>query len=344
MALYTENAQPEGESSSSALLEIIYGYKRTQALFVAAKLGIADILSNGSQTADELAKATNVNSRSLYHLMRLLVSMGIFSAEKNDEFKLNSMGKYLLTGTSDSLRGTILGNGDEGYQAWGNLLYGVKTGESSFDKTFKMSVYSYLKQNSETAVNFNEWMKETTREWILPLFEAYDFSEVITIVDVGGNIGTLTAFILNNNPKMQAILFDQEGVVVGANQFLEVAGVKDRCQIVGGNFFDSVPGGGDLYLLSRVLLNWDDSDAIKILKNCHQAMTAQDRLMVVDFMFPPGEISPLIGVNSLNLLAMCGTIMRTEDEFYNLLSSSGFKVTNKIETKGPISGIEAKRA
>ncbi|MEG4589524.1 methyltransferase [Microcoleus sp. MOSTC5] len=344
MALYTENAQPEGESSSSALLEIIYGYKRTQALFVAAKLGIADILSNGSQTADELAKATNVNSRSLYHLMRLLVSMGIFSAEKNDEFKLNSMGKYLLTGTSDSLRGTILGNGDEGYQAWGNLLYGVKTGESSFDKTFKMSAYSYFKQNSESAVNFNEWMKETTREWILPLFEAYDFSEVITIVDVGGNIGTLTAFILNKNPKMQAILFDQEGVVVGANQFLEVAGVKDRCQIVGGNFFDSVPGGGDLYLLSRVLLNWDDSDAIKILKNCHQAMTDQDTLMVVDFMFPPGEISPLIGVNSLNLLAMCGTIMRTEDEFYNLLSSSGFKVTNKIETKGPISGIEAKRA
>ena len=142
MALYTDNAQPEGESSSSALLEIIYRYKKTQALFVVAKLGIADILSNGPKTADELAKATSGNSLSIYHLMRLLVSMGIFSAEKNDKFKLNSMGKYLLTGTSDSLRGTILGNGNEGYQAWGNLLYGVKTGESSFDKSFKMSVYS----------------------------------------------------------------------------------------------------------------------------------------------------------------------------------------------------------
>lgn len=343
MALYTENVQAEGKSSSSALLEIIYGYKRTQALFVAAKLGIADILSNGSQTADELAKATSANSISIYHLMRLLVSMGIFAVE-NDKFKLNPMGKYLLSGTSDSLRGTILGNGNEGYQAWGNLLYGVKTGKCSFDKTFKMSAYSYLKQNSEAAINFNEWMKETTREWILPLFEAYDFSDVKTIVDVGGNIGTLTAFILNNNPKMEAILFDREDVVVGANHFLEVAGVKDRCQIVGGNFFESVPAGGDLYLISRVLLNWEDADAIKILNNCYQAMTAKDRLMVVDFMFPPGEISPLIGVNSLNLLAMCGTIMRTEDEFYNLLSSSGFKVTNKIETKGPISGIEAKRA
>jgi hypothetical protein len=344
MALYTDNAQPEGESSSSALLEIIYGYKRTQALFVAAKLGIADILSNGPKTADELAKATSANSLSIYHLMRLLVSMGIFSAQKNDKFKLNSMGKYLLTGTSDSLRGTILGNGNEGYQAWANLLYGVKTGESSFDYTFKMSAYSYLKENSEAAVNFNEWMKETTREWIIPLFEAYDFSEVKTIVDVGGNIGTLTAVILKANPKMQAILFDLEDVVVGANKVLEVAGVADRCQIVGGNFFDSVPPGGDLYLISRVLLNWEDAEAIKILKNCYQAMTPKDKLMVVDFMFPPGEISPIIGVNSLNLLVMCGTIMRTEDEFYNLLSSSGFKVTNIIETKSPVSAIEAKPA
>jgi predicted transcriptional regulator len=103
MGLYTDNAQPEGESSSSALLEIIYGYKKTLALFVAAKLGIADILSNGPKTADELAKATSVNSRSIYHLMCLLVSMGIFSAEKNDKFQLNPLGKYLLTGTSDSL-------------------------------------------------------------------------------------------------------------------------------------------------------------------------------------------------------------------------------------------------
>lgn len=344
MALYRDNAESEDESSSSALLEIIYGYKKTQALFVAAKLGIADILVNGSKTADELAKATSVNSRSIYHLMRLLVSMGIFSAEKNDEFQLNPMGKYLLTGTSDSLRGTILANGDEGYQAWGNLLYGVNTGENPFNYTFKMSFYSYFKQNSEAAVNFNEWMKETTREWILPLFEAYDFSEVKTLVDVGGNIGILTAFILNKNPKMQAILFDQEEVVVGANQILEGAGVADRCQIVGGNFFESIPPGGDLYLISRVLLNWDDADAIKILKNCYEAMTAKDRLMVVDFMFPQGKISPIIGVNSLNLFVMCGDFMRTEDEFSNLLSSSGFKVTNIGETKGPISAIEAKRA
>ncbi|MEG4054909.1 MULTISPECIES: methyltransferase [unclassified Microcoleus] len=342
MALYTEKAPPEGENSSSLLLEMMYGFKISQALFVAAKLEIADILSDGSKTADELAKATSVNSRGIYHLMRMLVSVGVFSLEGNEKFCLNSLGKHLLTGTSDSLRGTVLAMGDELYQGWGNLLYGIKTGETPFEHTFKTNLYSYLKQNSEAAVNFNEWMKETTREWLLPVLEAYDFSDVKTLVDVGGGIGTLTAVILNANPKLQAILFDREDVVVDADQVLEEAGVADRCQIVGGSFFEAVPPSGDLYLLSRVLLNWDDARAITILKNCYQAMTAKDRLVIVDFMLPEGKMSPFIGMGSLTLFILGGTFMRKKDEFYNLLSSAGFKVTNMIETKGPVSVIEAK--
>lgn len=344
MTLYTENAQPEDENSSSLLLEMMYGFKISQALFVAAKLEIADILSDGSKTADELAKAAGVNSQGIYHLMRMLVSVGVFSLEENNKFRLNSLGKHLLTGTSDSLRGTVMAMGDELYQGWGNLLYGIKTGETAFEHTFKMSFYSYLQQNSEAAVNFNEWMKETTREWLLPVIEAYDFSEVKKLVDVGGGIGTLTAIIMKANPKMQAILFDREDVVVDASPVLQVAGVADRCQIVGGSFFDAVPSGGDLYLLSRVLLNWDDSHAITILKNCYQAMTAKDRLMIVDFMLPEGKMSPFIGMGSLTLFVIGGTFMRTKDEFDNLVSSAGFKVTNLIETKGPVSVIEAKPA
>ena len=344
MTLYTDNTQSEGESSSSVLLEMMYGYQKSQALFVAAKLGIADILSNGSKTADELAKATGVNSRGIYHLMRMLISVGVFSREDNDKFQLNPIGKHLLTGTSDSLRATVMVMGDEIYQAWGNLLYGIKTGKTAFNHTFNRDVYSYLKQDSEASVNFNEWMKETTREWLLPVLEAYDFSEVKTLVDVGGGIGTLTAVILNANPKMQAILFDREDVVVDAERVLEGAGVADRCQIVGGNFFDAVLPGGDLYLISRVLVNWDDTDAIKILTNCYQAMTVRDRLVVVDFMLPKGKMSPFIGLTSLNLFILAGTFMRTEDEFYNLLSSAGFKVTNTFKTTGPVSAIEAKPA
>ncbi|MEG4421607.1 methyltransferase [Microcoleus sp. LAD1_D5] len=344
MALYSDNTQLNSENSSSLLLEMMYGFKISQALFVAAKLGLADILSDSSKTADEIAKAAGVNSHGIYHLMRMLVSVGVFSLKDNDKFCLNSLGKHLLTGTSDSLRGTVLGMGDELYQGWGNLLYGIKTGETPFEHTFKTNLYSYLKQNSDAAVNFNEWMKETTREWLLPVLEAYDFSDVKTLVDVGGGIGTLTAVILNANPKLQAILFDREDVVVDANPVLEEAGVADRCQIVGGSFFEAVPPSGDLYLLSRVLLNWDDDQAITILKNCYQAMTAKDRLMIVDFMLPEGKMSPFIGMGSLTLFILGGTFMRTKDEFYHLLSSAGFKVTNMIETKGPVSVIEAKPA
>jgi len=344
MTLYADNIQSEGGSSSSVLLEMMYGFKISQALFVAAKLGMADILSDSSKTADELAKAAGVNSHGIYHLMRMLVSVGVFSLEDNEKFCLNSLGKHLLTGTSDSLRGTVMAMGDEVYQAWGNLLYGIKTGETAFNHTFNRDFYSYLNQDLEASVNFNEWMKETTREWLLPLLEAYDFSEVKTLVDVGGGIGTLTAVILNANPKMQAILFDREDVVVGAQRVLEGAGVADRCQIVGGNFFDAVLPDGDIYLISRVLLNWDDTHAIKILTNCYQAMTVKDRLVVVDFMLPKGKMSPFMGMISLNLFILGGTFMRTEDEFYNLLSLAGFKVTNTIKTTGPVSAIEAKPA
>ena len=147
MTLYADNIQSEGESSSSALLEMMHGYQKSQALFVAAKLGIADILSDSSKTADELAKAAGVNSHGIYHLMRMLVSVGVFSLEDNEKFCLNSLGKHLLTGTSDSLRGTVMVMGDEIYQAWGNLLYGIKTGETAFNHTFNRDFYSYLKQD-----------------------------------------------------------------------------------------------------------------------------------------------------------------------------------------------------
>ncbi len=227
---------------------------KKQALFVATKLEFASILSNDPTNADEIAKATSVNSRISYHLMRLLISIGIFFAKNNDEFHLNPMGKSLLTGTSDFLQDTILPKRDEGYQAGGNLLSSLKTGKDAFYHTFNINFYRYFKQNAKAIVNFKEWMKEKTEEWIIPLFEAYEFFEVKTIVDVGGNLNTLTAVILKPNAKMQVILFDREDVV-GANQVLEVTRVVDRWQIAGRNFFESLLRGGALYLLSRVLLN-----------------------------------------------------------------------------------------
>lgn len=341
--LYLENSQDRAKDSSSFLLEMMYGYQVSQAIFVATKLGIADSLKNGSLTTEELGERIGVNPSRIYQLMRMLVSVGVFSMESPDKFCLNAVGKHLLAGTSDSLRGTVLTMGDELYQVWQNLLYSIQTEERAFDYTFKQDFYTYLKQNSEAAVNFNEWMKETTREWLLPVLEAYDFSGVETLVDVGGGIGTLVAVILKANPQLKAILFDREEVVAEAPQVLEEAGVRDRCRIVGGNFFERVPSQGNLYLLSRVLLNWDDTQAIQILKNCYRAMTPQDKLLIIDFMLPPNQSSPFISMGSLNVFLLSGHFMRTEDEFYHLLSAAGFETIQRKETQGPVSILEAQQ-
>ncbi|MUG92985.1 methyltransferase [Scytonema sp. UIC 10036] len=342
MRLHEQQQQNQSLSTSDPLFEIVGGFAKSQAIFVAAKLGIADILSNGAKNTHQLAQSTGVNQVFLEHLMRMLVSLDLFSVDEDNNFTLNPLGKRLLTGTNDSLRSTILATMQIFYPLWGNLLHTATTGESAVQQTFQTSLYGYLAQNPEVAKNFNEYMEETTREWLLPLLEAYDFSKVETIVDVGGSTGSLIAFILKANPQLQGILFDQEDVVASAGKVLSAAGVADRCQIVGGNFFESIPKSGNVYLISRVLLNWDDSQALKILTNCYKAMTSNDKLLIVDTVMPTDNPSPEFSFASLNLFLTGASLMRTEDEFRCLLSTAGFQVTQVLQTKGIMSAIEAR--
>jgi predicted transcriptional regulator len=343
MLLHEEQQQKnESLSTIDPLFEIFGGFAKSQAIFVAAQLGIADILNNGAKGIDELAISTGVNQVFLENLMQMLVSVDLFSVDENNNFTLNPLGKRLVTGTNDSLRSTILATVQLFYPLWGNLLHTAKTGETAVQQTFQTSLYGHLAQNPEVAKNFNEYMEETTREWLLPLVSAYDFSKVETIVDVGGNTGSLIAVILQANPKLQGILFDQKDVVAGAEKVLSAAGVAERCQIIGGSFFDSIPNGGNLYLISRVLLNWDDSQALKILTNCYKAMTPDDLLLIVDAVMPTANASPLFSFASLNSFLTGASLMRTEDEFRNLLSTAGFQVTEVFQLTNLISAIEAK--
>ncbi|MDL5057347.1 methyltransferase [Geitlerinema calcuttense] len=330
--------------SAATLLEMMYGFQISQAIYVATQLGIPDLLQNGSQSSEEVAQKLDIPRQRLEPLLHLLVSVGIFTENQDNTFQLNALSQHLLAGTPHSLRGTVLSMGAILYPLWGHLLEGIQTEEIAFTKTFNSSLYTYLQQNPETANRFNEWMQETTREWLFPILETYDFSGLKTLVDVGGGTGSLIAIILNANPQMQAILFDREDVVQGAPAVLTEAGVAQRCQIIGGDFFQTIPSGGDLYLLSRVLLNWEDPQALEILKNCHQAMSPKDRLVIVDFMLSPGQTSPFLGMGSLSLLLLGGHCMRTEDEFENLLSSAGFQITNRLKTSGPVSIMEAQPA
>jgi SAM-dependent methyltransferase len=325
------------------LTKMLYGFVNSQALYVCAKLGVADHLSQGAKSCEELATELNVNVNGLCHLMRLLSKGGIVTVDKNGYYKLTSLGSYLRSNTPNSLQGTVLSIA-EIYPAWGNLLYSIQTNKAAFDKTFQMNFYDYLHQNVEANTNFNRSMEETTREWIIPTLDMCDLSTVKTVVDVGGNTGMLTAMILKKYPHLQAILFDQEHVVSEAGKILESAQVASRCQVIGGDFFESIPAGGDLYIISRVLLNWDDAHALKILKNCRAAMSHSAKLLIMDFVLPNKDASAYEYelVASLQILVMVGgRLMRTEEEYYDLLSKAGFQSQQLIKTGGMFRFIEA---
>lgn len=320
--------------------EAFNGYQVTQVIYVAAKLGLADCLKNDSKSFEELAAHMDANENVLRHFMEMLLTLGIVAKDKNENYLLTPLGSLLRSDDPNSVLGFVLTTG-EGYRAWGNLLYSVQTGKAAFDQTFKMSVYEFFAQNPEADANFNRLLKETTRGRLLPAVETYNFSKFTHFVDVGGNTGLLTTAILTKYPNLQATLLDQAHVVSCAEKILESAGVRDRCQIIGGDFFESIPTKGDLYIISQVLLNWDDKHALKILENCRAAMDPLAKLLIMDFVLPNQEITAAKLLTSLHSMVHSGRLMRKEDEFYALLSKAGFQSSKLIQTVGMISFIEA---
>jgi precorrin-6B methylase 2 len=323
------------------LQKMLSGFYVAQTISATAKLGLADHLNDSAKSCEMLASEMDVDEKSLIYLMRLLTKLGIVTVDKNGNYKLTALGSYLRANNPNSLRGTILSLVDTVAPAWGNLSYSIKTGKAAFDDTFQMTMYEYLDQNAEANTHFNQWMVETAREGIIPTLDMCDLSKVETVVDVGGSTGMLSAMILKEYPKLHGILFDQKYVVSDAEKLLESAGVADRCQVIGGDFFESVPTGGDLYIISRVLLNWDDEHALKILKNCRAAMAPSAKLLIIDFVLANKGANTLSLITTLHLLVLGGRLMRTENEYYELLSKADFQSPKLIKTGGMLSFIEA---
>lgn len=346
MASKQSNSSELGEATANKPLlpekveEALNGYQLTQVICVTAKLGLADHIKNNSKSFEELVADMGANANVLRHFMQLLLTFGIVAKDENANYQLTPLGSLLRSDNPNSVLATVLST-TETYEAWGNLLHSVQTGKPAFDETFKMSTYEYFAQNAEANANFNQWMEETTRDWLLPALETYNFSKFNHFVDIGGNTGLLTTAILTKYPNLQATIFDQAHVVIGAEKRVESAGVKDRCEIMSGDFFESIPAKGDLYIISRVLLNWDDDHALKILSNCHVTMGSSAKLLIMDFVLPNQDITASKLLTSLHLLVLGGRLMRTEDEFYALLSKAGFQSSKLIQTKGMISFIEA---
>ena len=325
-----------------AMYQIICGFWVSRAIYIAAKLGIADYLQNQPKTAEELAALTDTHAPSLYRLLRALASVGVFVEDSDRRFGLTPLAATLQSQARYSLRFTAIAElGSEHYLGWGNLMHSVKTGETAFNHAAGMSIWDYYSQHPEDSKSFNRAMTDVTATVIEAVLESYDFSSFNTVVDVGGGRGHLIAAILKTNSTLKGILLDLPAVIEDAPAQLVANGVAERCVLVAGSFFESIPVGGDAYLLKWIVHDWDDAQAIAILKNCHQAMPDNSKLLLIEQVISPRNGLSFAQLMDLNMLVTMGGRERTAAEYRSLLQATGFQLTRIIPTLSPVSVIEA---
>ncbi|NUN65565.1 methyltransferase [Pseudanabaena biceps] len=327
------------------MMQMITGYWVSQCIYVAAKLAIADHLAT-PQTCEVLAANTGANPKALYRVLRALASVGIFTETEPETFAMTPLAEFLRSDSPQTLCPTAIMMGEpEHYQAWGNLLHSVKTGEPAFDHHFGKGVFEYFGANPEAAKIFERCMDNFSEVELRAIAPIYDFSEFKVLVDVGGGYGELLAAILQKHPDSEGILFDEKYVIDNATKTLDKHGISDRCQLVIGSFFESVPTGGDAYLLKHIVHDWDDERAIAILKNCQQAMNEDSKVLVIEQLVPEGNEPAAAKMLDINMLVMCpGGKERTASEFQYIFEQAGLKLLRIIPTSEDIHIIEGCKA
>ena len=329
-------------SPQAAMLQMISGFWISRAICVAAQLGIPDQLKQGPRSVVDLAAASNTHAHSLHRVMRALVSVGVFAETDEGDFGLTPLSETLQTGVPGSIRSFAISElSGEHYEAWGDLMHSVKIGEIAFDHVFGMDVWEFFQKNPENARIFNDSMSSMTAATNESILSRYDFSGIRRLVDVGGGHGGLITSILQAHPEMTGVLYDAPSVIEGARSRIEDGGLADRCEAFAGDFFQTVPAGGDGYILKWIIHDWNDERATAILRNCRNAITTNGKLMVVEIVIPPGREPHFGKFIDLNMLVMTGGLERTEDEFRRLLEDSGFRLVRVVHTDSPISILEA---
>jgi hypothetical protein len=335
---------PSDEEAEVTLDRMIEGYKDTQFVALAARLGIADLLGDRPLTSDQLAEDTGSDPDALYRVLRVLAVRGIFAELPERRFAITPISDLLRTQHPASRREVAVFDAGPWYRAYGALAHTVATGENAFRHVHGVPLFEYLADHPDEARMFDRRMTSFSSAEIPQIVEAYDFSGTRTVVDVGGGEGGLVAAILGAHPALRGVIFDQPHVVGGAEHGLREGGVADRCTIVGGDFFQTVPAGGDLYLLKWIIHDWEDDDAVKILSNCARAMVPAGRVVLAEVVIGAansGDDGPLLDVH---MMVLPGGRERTEAEFAQLFAAAGLRLTRVIVTSGIMCLLEAEVA
>jgi hypothetical protein len=335
---------PKEIPPSAQLLEMIFGFTLSRSIAVAAQFGVADLLKAGPKTADELALAIGAHPRSLYRLLRALAGAGIFAEDGDGRFTLTPLAEPLLSDAPESLRAFAATLADEvNFAVWADLPYSIQNGEPVVPHKFGMTWFEWLGQHPVKAQEFNDAMTSLSAGAAAAVIKAYDFSGINKLVDVGGGHGLLLASVLSKYQNMKGVLYDAPAVVAGANDLLAARGVADRCETVGGDFLESVPEGGDAYILKHIIHDWSDEHCLTILNHCRAGMPERGKVLIVEMVIPkrnePG-ISKFLDLQMLLFLTGCE---RTEDEYRSLLHAAGFELTRIVPTPSVYSVVEGVR-
>jgi hypothetical protein len=307
----------------------------------AAELGLADQLAAGPKSAAELAGPMKLHAPSLHRLMRTLASLGVLTEQEGQRFALTSLGEALRDGAPGSARATLLAFNGVLWRGWEELRYSLATGKPGFDKAYGMSLFEYIGRDPALASHFSGAMVGFHGAEPPAVAAAYDFSPFRTIVDVGGASGNMLAAILSRHAGPRGVLFDLPHVVTDAPALLTTHGVADRVTIEGGSFFETVPAGGDCYVLSHVIHDWTEDQCLTILGHCRKAITPNGKLLIVEMVLPPGDTPHPGKVLDMTMLVFPGGQERTETEYATLLSKAGFRMTRVVPTASAVSVVEA---
>lgn len=321
-----------GASPAEILLQLTNGYQVSQAIYVAATLGIADLLGAGARASSALAASTHSDPPSLYRLLRALSSAGVLHEGPDQVFSLTEVGQGLRSDAEQSLAGwaAFIGRPYQG-QLWSSLLHSVQTGENAFLQVHGMSPWAYRAAHPEEDVIFNRAMTSMTLLTQRAVLEAYDFGRFATVLDVGGGTGTLLAAILQQYPALQGVLVDQAHVTRQAGPVL--AAVAGRCRVVPGSFFDPLPAGADVHVLKAILHDWNDEECALILRRCREAISAQGTLLVIERLIGAPNEAQGEKFSDLSMMIGPGGRERSREDYSALFQASGFRLSGVTPTR-----------
>lgn len=328
------------------MLQMITGRWVAQTIGVAAELGLADDVTAGPKTADEIAAAKGLHGPSVYRLLRALASVGIFAEQEGGRFGHTPLSDALRSDVPYSMRGMArMVNMKAGIDAWCALEHSIRTGESAFEHVHGMGGFEYFDKHPRDLEIFANAMSSVTAHVGAAVAASYDFSGIETLADIGGSHGMILAIVLARHPELRGILYDRPGVVAGAKPLLEQHGIATRVECIGGDFFESVPSGADAYLMKSILHDWGDADCVRILKSIHAAAAPGSKLLVVEAILEPGNTPQFAKILDIEMLVVTsGGRERTLPEWQYLFEAGGFRFSRVVQTQAPMVVIEGVRA